>query len=139
MFHINATDKRFLQAGLEEDAPLKCSKKCTLTTAVTVDACEQLPMHQEWRLLTVIGQIVTKHPLQWLFIALLLTWMELSYFLMSVILCRTYKKVFYFQMSQTADVSIKVPLIWIHIAHSLNNTGLGCFSVSANLQAHIVL
>lgn len=94
---------------------------------------------QGWRLLTAIGPIVTKRPLRWLFIALLLTWMELSYFLMSVILCRTYKKVFYFQMSQTADVSIKVPLIWIHIAHSLNNTGLGCLSVSANLQARIVL
>lgn len=58
---------------------------------------------------------------------------------MSVILCRTYKKPLYFQMSQSAHISIKVPLIWICIAHRLNNAGLGCISVSANLQADIVL
>lgn len=44
---------------------------------------------------------------------------------MSLVLCRTYKKPFYFQMSQSAHISIKLPLIWVYIAHSLNNAGLG--------------
>lgn len=69
----------------------------------------------------------------------MLIWMELFHFLMSVILCRTYKEPFCFQMSQPARISIKVPLIWIYIAHSPNHTGPGCLSVAANLQADVVL
>lgn len=56
---------------------------------------------------------------------------------MRMILNRKYKKPFYFQKSQSAHICIKMPLIPIYIAYSLNKSGLGY--LSSRLTSRLVL